>query len=92
MEGSGGRNRRKSLVGSVIGKSGNKTIKVAYFYKIPHPTYGKEIRRRTIIHVHDENNGCAVGDSVRVFETRPLSRMKRWRVGSILRSATNTVA
>jgi small subunit ribosomal protein S17 len=92
MDEKGGRNRRKSLVGSVIGKSGSKTVKVAYFYKIPHPTYGKEIRRRTVIHVHDESNGCAVGDSVRVFETKPLSRMKRWRIGSILHSASNVDA
>ncbi|MDR1595544.1 MAG: 30S ribosomal protein S17 [Puniceicoccales bacterium] len=80
------RNRRKSLVGSVVGKSGDKTVKVACFYKIPHPVYQKEIKRKTVIFVHDDENKCAVGDSVCVFETRPLSKLKRWRVGDIIGS------
>jgi small subunit ribosomal protein S17 len=90
MSEDGTRNRRKSLAGSVVGKSGSKTVKVACFYKIPHPIYRKEIRRKTVIYVHDENNECEVGDSVRVFETRPLSKLKRWRLGSIIGSASGT--
>jgi small subunit ribosomal protein S17 len=89
MEDKSKRNFRKFLVGNVIKKSGNKTIKVACFYKIPHATYRKEVKRKTVIHVHDEDNKCAVGDSVRVFETRPLSRLKRWRVGSIISAASD---
>ncbi|MDR0693640.1 MAG: 30S ribosomal protein S17 [Puniceicoccales bacterium] len=83
------RNFRKFLVGNVIQKSGDKTIKVACFYKVPHSVYQKEVKRKTVIYVHDRDNRCAVGDSVRVFETRPLSRLKRWRVGSIIGAASN---
>ncbi|MDR1891032.1 MAG: 30S ribosomal protein S17 [Puniceicoccales bacterium] len=84
MENGCKRNSRKFLVGSVIKKSGDKTIKVACFYKTPHAVYQKEVKRKTVIYVHDEDNKCNVGDSVRVFETRPLSRLKRWRVGSVV--------
>ncbi|MDR1432902.1 MAG: 30S ribosomal protein S17 [Puniceicoccales bacterium] len=82
------RNRRKSLIGNVVGKSGDKTVKVACFYKVPHPVYQKEIRRKTVIFAHDEGNGCNIGDSVRIFETRPFSKLKRWRVGSVVNQAS----
>ncbi|MDR2779068.1 MAG: 30S ribosomal protein S17 [Puniceicoccales bacterium] len=85
------RNSRKFLVGSVIKKSGDKTIKVACFYKVPHAIYQKEVRRKTVIYAHDEDNKCGIGDSVRVFETRPLSRLKRWRVGSIISTAASAM-
>jgi small subunit ribosomal protein S17 len=81
------RKSRKSLTGEVIGRSGNKSIKVAYFYKSPHPKYQKEVRRKTVVYAHDENNECAVGDSVKIAEVRPLSKMKRWRVVSIVQRA-----
>ena len=71
---------RKKLQGVVTSRSGDKSIKVVYFYKVPHALYKKEVRRRTVLHVHDEENECAVGDKVEVMETRPLSKMKRWRV------------
>lgn len=80
------RNRRKSLVGTVVCRSGYKTIKVACFYKRPHTSYGKEIKRKTVVHVHDEQNRCVSGDFVRVVETRPLSKTKRWRLETILSS------
>ena len=80
------RNRRKSLVGTVVRRSGDKTIKVACFYKRPHTLYGKEIKRKTVVHVHDEQNRCVAGDFVKVIETRPLSKTKRWRVETILSS------
>jgi small subunit ribosomal protein S17 len=86
------RSRRKSLVGSVVGKSGDKTVKVACFYKVPHPVYQKEIKRKTVIFVHDGENECSVGDSVRVFETRPLSKLKRWRIGNIINSVPSNGA
>lgn len=84
------RKSRKSLVGVVTSLSGDKSIKVTYFYKIPHPLYHKEIRRKTVIHVHDENNACALGDKVEVTETRPLSKLKRFRVVSIVEKAPIT--
>ena len=78
---------RKSIVGVVTSRSGDKSIKVTYFYKVPHPLYHKEIRRKTVIHVHDEKNECALGDKVEVAETRPLSKMKRFRVVRIIEKA-----
>ncbi len=81
------RNNRKELVGSVRAKTGNKSIKVVYEYKIPHPLYKKEIRRKTTVHVHDENNESSVGDKVKIVTTRPLSKLKRWRVLEIIEKA-----
>ncbi len=81
------RNSRKDLIGIVSSRSGDKTIKVTYFYKIPHPLYKKEIKRKTVLHAHDENNECKVGDKVEVMETRPLSKLKRWRVVRVVETA-----
>lgn len=81
------KNKRKVLVGVVMSKSGDKTVKVASFYKAPHPLLKKEIKRKTVIFVHDENNACNVGDKVEVVETRPLSHLKRWRLAQILEVA-----
>ncbi|MEM0967525.1 MAG: 30S ribosomal protein S17 [Verrucomicrobiota bacterium] len=81
------RNSRKDLIGVVSSRSGEKTIKVTYFYKIPHPLYKKEIKRKTVLHVHDEKNECKVGDKVEVMETRPLSKLKRWRVVRVVEAA-----
>lgn len=81
------RNNRKELVGMVRSKTGDKSVKVVYQYKIPHPLYKKEIRRKTTVHVHDEANESKVGDKVRIMATRPLSKMKRWRVVEIIEKA-----
>ena len=81
------RNSRKSLVGEVTSRSGDKTIKVTYFYKIPHPLYRKEIKRKTVVHAHDEKNERGLGDKVEIMETRPLSKLKRWRVTRVLEVA-----
>lgn len=81
------RNRRKVLTGVVTKRSGDKTIKVEYAYQTPHPRYLKEIRRKTVVHVHDEKNACGVGDKVRIMETRPLSKLKRFRIISVLEKA-----
>jgi len=74
------RNDRKQLIGVVRSKTGDKSIKVVYEYKTPHPLYKKEIRRKTTVHAHDEDNLSNVGDKVRIMSTRPMSKMKRWRV------------
>lgn len=71
----------------VTSRSGDKSIKLTYFYKVPHSLYGKEIRRKTVIHVHDEKNECALGDKVEVMETRPISKLKRFRVVGIIEKA-----
>ena len=81
------RNTRKTIQGFVTSKSGNKSVKVTVAYKTPHPLYHKVINRKTVVHVHDEKNETKVGDKVEIMETRPLSRLKRWRVVSILHSA-----
>ena len=81
------RKSRRSLVGVVTSKSGDKSIKLTYFYKVPHSLYGKEIRRKTVIHVHDEKNECALGDRVEVTETRRISKLKRFRVVRIIEKA-----
>lgn len=81
------RNNRKELVGVVRSKTGDKSVKVVYEYKIPHPLYKKEIRRKTTVHVHDDKNDSNVGDKVRIMATRPLSKLKRWRVTEVLEKA-----
>lgn len=81
------RNRRKELNGVVVSVSGQKTIKVAYEYKISHPAYHKEVKRKTVVHTHDEKNEAKVGDKVAIMETRPLSKLKRWRLVEILEKA-----
>jgi small subunit ribosomal protein S17 len=81
------RNERKQLIGVVRSKTGDKSIKVVYEYKTPHPLYKKEIRRKTTVHAHDEENLSNVGDKVRIMSTRPLSKMKCWRVVELVEKA-----
>lgn len=81
------RKRRKTLIGIVTSRSGDKSIKVTYFYKVPHPLYRKEIKRKSVMHAHDEQNECNLGDKVEIMETRPLSKLKRWRVTKVLEKA-----
>jgi small subunit ribosomal protein S17 len=87
MEATATRNSRKTLIGTVTSRSGDKTIKVTYFYKSPHPLYRKEIKRKTVLHVHDEANDCGLGDRVEIMETRPISKLKRWRVTRVIERA-----
>ncbi len=81
------RQHRKELVGFVSSRSGDKSIKVTISYKIPHPLYDKEIKRKTVVHAHDEKNECQIGDKVEIMETRPLSKLKCWRVVTVLEKA-----
>lgn len=83
------RNKRKSSIGVVTSRSGDKSVKVTIAYKIPHPLYRKVINRKTVLHAHDEKNETGVGDTVEIMETRPLSRLKRWRVVRIVESAVS---
>ena len=82
------RNKRKQLNGVVTSRSGDKSIKVVYFYKIPHALYKKEIKRKTVVHAHDENNTAGIGDTVLVAESRPMSKTKTWTLVEILETAT----
>ena len=81
------RNIRKELIGVVRSKTGDKSVKVVYEYKTPHPLYKKKTRRKTTVHVHDEQNDSNVGDKVRIMATRPLSKLKRWRITEVLEKA-----
>ncbi len=78
------RNSRKNLIGFVTSISGDKSIKVTYNYKIPHPRYRKVINRKTVVHVHDDKSDARLGDRVEIMETRPISRLKRWRLVRII--------
>jgi small subunit ribosomal protein S17 len=75
---------RKHRQGIVVSKSGDKTIVVDVETREPHPFYGKVMRKHHKFHVHDEKNEAAEGHTVRIIECRPLSRMKRWRLESIV--------
>jgi small subunit ribosomal protein S17 len=78
------RNNRKILSGTVTSRMGDKSIKVTVPYKIPHPRYQKVINRKTVLHVHDEKNETKTGDRVEIMETRPISRLKCWRIVKVL--------
>ncbi len=78
---------RKTLVGKVVSDKMDKTIVVAIADRVPHPLYKKIVKRTYKLKAHDENNECGVGDTVRVMETRPLSRDKRWRLVEIVEKA-----
>ena len=78
---------RKTRTGVVVSDKMDKTIVVAIRTRVRHPLYGKIMNRTTKLKAHDENNSCGVGDVVRVMETRPLSREKRWRLVQIIEKA-----
>ena len=81
------RNLRKTMVGLVSSDKMDKTVVVSVVNNVKHPEYGKIIKRTYKLKAHDENNECHVGDRVRVMETRPLSKDKRWRVAEIVEKA-----
>ena len=74
------RGARKTRKGTVVSKSGAKTVKVAVSYRERHPVYGKIVTRTKNYHVHDESDEAKVGDKVVIMETRPMSATKRWRI------------
>ena len=81
------RNLRKERVGQVVSNKMDKTITIAVQRKVKHEMYGKFIGKTTKFTAHDENNECGIGDTVRVSETRPLSKNKRWRLVEIIERA-----
>lgn len=74
------RNSRKVKVGKVVSNKMDKTIVVAIEYSVKHPLYSKVIKRTYKLKAHDEENVCSIGDKVKVMETRPISKDKRWRL------------
>ena len=81
------RNRRKLRQGVVVSTAGEKTCVVKVEERKKHPLYGKMITQSKKFHAHDENNDCGVGDTVTIMETRPLSKLKHWRLVEIVEKA-----
>jgi small subunit ribosomal protein S17 len=81
------RNLRKERVGTVVSNKMTKSITVAIERKVKHPIYGKFMKKTTKLMAHDEQNSAGIGDTVRVSETRPLSKLKRWRLVEIIEKA-----
>jgi len=79
-----GRNRRKSRIGIVVSDKADKTVTVQVERRFAHPLYGKQVAKTKKYQAHDENNEYRVGDTVRMVETRPLSKTKRWRVAELI--------
>jgi len=78
------RNLRKTRIGIVSSNKMDKTITVAVERKVKHPIYGKFVKKTTKFHAHDDKNECSIGDTVRIMETRPLSKSKRWRLVEVI--------
>ena len=81
------RNLRKERIGIVTSDKMDKTITVSVERKVKHPIYGKFVKKSNKFHAHDENNECGIGDTVRIMETRPLSKSKNWRLVEIIERA-----
>ena len=81
------RNLRKTRIGVVSSYKMTKTITVAVERKVKHPIYGKFVKKTTKFHAHDEKNECGVGDVVKIMESRPLSKTKRWRLVEVVEKA-----
>ncbi len=81
------RGNRKTRVGRVVSDKMDKTVVVAVETFVTHPLYKKQIKKTTKFKVHDENNECKIGDVVKIMETRPISKDKRWRIVKVLEKA-----
>ena len=81
------RNSRKTRVGVVVSDKMDKTVVVAFEDSVRHSLYGKSVKRTKKVKAHDENNECRIGDRIRIMETRPLSKDKRWRLVGIVEKA-----
>ncbi len=88
---SGAEKRIRTATGKVVSNKMDKTITVLIERRVKHPVYGKYITRSSKIHAHDENNECGIGDTVKVVESRPLSRSKTWKLQEVVESATQVV-
>ena len=81
------RNLRKVMIGTVLSNKMDKTVVVAVETSVSHKKYGKTVKRTYKLKAHDEDNACQIGDKVKVMETRPLSKDKRWRVVEVVEKA-----
>ncbi|MBL0355437.1 MAG: 30S ribosomal protein S17 [Chitinophagaceae bacterium] len=78
------RNLRKTRIGVVSSNKMDKSIVVTVERKVKHPLYGKFVKKSTKFHAHDEKNECSIGDTVKIMETRPISKTKRWRLVEVV--------
>ena len=78
------RNLRKTNLGVVSSNKMDKTITISVERKVKHPLYGKFVKKSTKFHAHDEKNECSIGDTVKIMESRPLSKTKRWRLVEVV--------
>jgi small subunit ribosomal protein S17 len=78
------RNLRKTKIGVVTSNKMSKTITIAVERKVKHPIYGKFVKKTSKFHAHDEQDECSIGDLVKIAETRPLSKLKRWRLVEVI--------
>ena len=78
------RNLRKTRTGVVTSNKMDKTITIAIERKVKHPLYGKFVKKTSKFHAHDEKNECSIGDTVKIMETRPISKLKRWRLVDVV--------
>ena len=81
------RNLRKERIGKVVSNKMTKSVTIAIERKVKHPIYGKFMKKTTKLMAHDEQNSAGIGDTVRIMETRPLSKSKRWRLVEIIEKA-----
>ena len=81
------RNLRKTRIGVVKSNKMDKTITVSVERRVKHPIYGKFVKKTTSFHAHDEKNECTIGDIVKIMESRPLSKTKRWRLVEVVEKA-----
>lgn len=84
------RGRRTEVVGEVISDKMNKTISVLIYRLVQHKKYGKYMKKTSVFKAHDEKNVAKIGDTVRIFQTRPLSKTKRWALAEVLKTGNRT--
>jgi small subunit ribosomal protein S17 len=85
------REQRKTIRGTVVSRSGDKSIRIELNFRVQHPVYGKLIKRTTRLGVHDEKNEAVVGDLVEVTECRPMSKSKSWRLVKVVQKAQEKI-
>jgi len=88
---SGAEKRIRTATGKVVSNKMDKTVTVLIERRVKHPVYGKYITLSSKVHAHDESNECEIGDTVRVVESRPLSKSKTWKLQEVVESATQVV-
>lgn len=85
-----GRGRKIEAIGEVVSDKMNKTISVLIYRNVRHAKYGKYLKRTSVFKAHDENNTAKIGDTVRIYQTRPLSKTKRWALAEVIKTGNRS--